>query len=47
MYWKEVTKMSEVRIEGSFELLSQEEWDKYMDTHIFDNMRLEDNDLGA
>lgn len=37
--------MPEIRIEGSFELLSQDEWDKYLGTDIFDDMRIEDTDL--
>lgn len=39
--------MPNVRIEGSFELLTQEEWDKYLDTHIFDDMRIKDDDFGV
>ena len=33
--------MPEIRIEGSFELLSQEEWDKYFGTQLFDAMRID------
>jgi hypothetical protein len=30
--------MADVRIEGSFELLTQDEWNEYLDTHIFDDI---------
>lgn len=36
----------EVRVEDSFEVLSQEEWDKYLGTDIFDNMFFEAGTLG-
>lgn len=39
--------MAEIRIEGSLELLSQEEWDKYLGTHLFDDMRLDEVDFGV
>lgn len=39
--------MVDVRIEGSFELLTQEEWDKYLDTHIFDDMRIDAGVFGV
>lgn len=35
-----------VRVEDSFETLSQEEWDKYLDADIFDNMFFEAGTLG-
>lgn len=36
----------EVRIEGSFETLSQEEWDKYLGTELFKEMRFKEGTLG-
>lgn len=33
--------MPEVRIENSFELLTQDEWDEYLSTSLFDSMRLD------
>ena len=37
----------ELRIENSFELLSQEEWDKYLGVDFFDNMIIKYDALGA
>ncbi|MEN6389473.1 MAG: hypothetical protein ABFD04_03605 [Syntrophomonas sp.] len=39
--------MPEVKIGGSFELLLQDEWDKYLGTDIFNDMRVDDTYLGA
>lgn len=37
----------ELRIENSFELLSQEEWDKYLGVDLFEDMKIKYNILGA
>lgn len=39
--------MADVRIEGSFELLTQDEWNEYLDTHIFDDMRIDADVFGV
>ena len=39
--------MPDVRIEGSFELLSQEEWDAYLGTHLFDKMSIDMSAFGV
>ena len=39
--------MSEVRIEGSFELLMQDEWDIYLGVNLFDEMRIDMSRLGV
>ena len=36
-----------VRVEGSLELLSQEEWDRYLGVGLFNDMRIEEAKLGA
>ncbi|MCK9288303.1 MAG: Cthe_2314 family HEPN domain-containing protein [Sphaerochaetaceae bacterium] len=33
--------MGEIRIEGSFELLSQDEWNEYLEVDLFNEMRLD------
>jgi hypothetical protein len=39
--------MGEIRIENSFELLSQEEWDRYLGTNIFDELRIDESVFGV
>ena len=39
--------MAEIRIEGSFELLSQNEWDRYLGVDLFDKMRLDMSRFGV
>lgn len=39
--------MAEIRIEGSFELLTQTEWDKYLGVSLFDEMRIDMSRLGG
>ncbi len=37
----------EYRIDNTFELLSQEEWDKYLDSHLFKNMFIDPNSFSV
>ncbi len=39
--------MGEIRFENSFELLSQEEWDTYLGTNIFDELRIDESEFGV
>lgn len=39
--------MGKIRIENSFELLSQKEWDTYLGTNIFDELRIDESDFGV
>lgn len=39
--------MAEVRIEGSFELLTQDEWDRYLGVNLFDEMLLDMGRFGV
>ena len=36
----------EVKIEGSFESLSQDEWDKYLSVDFFEDMFIKEGSLG-
>ena len=36
----------ELRIDNSFEVPTKDEWDKYLGTDIFDDLRLEEGTLG-